>query len=108
MSKLKHLFFDLLIMPIDDACRAISELSGEKDNLKFKDIPWRPRWRFRIWTWGEWKHWWRWKGLYSDIHYRFIMWQHKHNLRCRCVTHFQDTGKHKPECPKSEKFRRPK
>ncbi len=93
-----------LIFPINKALLAASVNAGK--DKKLNDLDWRPRIRIKIWLWSEWFHWWRWKGIYIRLNHLFIMWQHKHHFLCRCVTHFQKTGSHASDCPKSKEWRK--
>lgn len=99
---------DRLFYPINEALRQASEMAGKCNGMEsekgwYKKLPWYVRVRFRIWIWGELGHWWRWKGFFRQKRHEFIMWLHKHNLLCRCVSHYQRTGKHSSNCPKSKK-----
>lgn len=98
---------DKLIMPMNEALLAASINAGE--GKKFKDLDPKIQRRIKLWNLGEWWHWWRWRAFLRQKHHEFIMWQHKHNLRCRCVSYHQRTGKHTSNCPKyKRKFWRPK
>ncbi|KKN03382.1 hypothetical protein LCGC14_1108300 [marine sediment metagenome] len=93
-----------LLYPINHALHEASVEAGKDKKDIMKRLPWRPRWRIKIWIKSEYLHWWRWKGFIRLLRHNFLMWQHKHNLRCRCVSYHQRTGEHAPDCPKSPDF----
>ncbi len=90
-----------VLYPINQALHDISEVYSE--GFEFSDVNWKARSRFKLWTAGEWWYLWRWRGLYCELRHKFRMWQHKHNLLCRCVTYYQENGVHKENCPKHKK-----
>lgn len=88
-----------LLYPINHALRDASIEGGKDKKDILKRLNWRARWRLKIWLKSEYFHLWRWRAFFIRLRHNFIMWQHKHNLRCRCVSYHQRTGEHAPHCP---------
>ena len=94
-----------LLYPLNGALHLASiEAEKSKKNIIGR-LHWRPRLRLKVWFLSGWLHWWRWRAFFRRLRYNFIMWQHKHNLRCRCVSCHQRTGEHSPDCPKSKEWK---